>query len=105
MPIFKSNNKFIKLSEEIPYICRYDYKLLDLSKNVILESNIDTDTYDDIFSLTSDYNSRREGKEYIELPNTTNGNEIVNIQQKYYYTSKFFIDRILSNDFVYSRIR
>ena len=98
IPLFKSNNKFIKNGKEIPYICRYDYRLLDLSNNIILESNIDTDIYDDIYSLTANYNGKREGKEYSLIPKSTkDSNELVNIQQKYYYTSKFFSNRILSN--------
>ena len=47
------SSKYIKNSNEIPYICRYDYKLMDLSNSILLESNIDTDIFDDI-SFTYD---------------------------------------------------
>ena len=98
LDLFNSSTKYIKNSNEIPYICRYDYKLKDLSNNILLESNIDTDIFDDIFSASSNYNSRREGKEYNLIPqSTTDPNNLVNINQKYYYTSKFFSDRILEN--------
>ena len=56
---FLSNVRFIKNGKQIPYIARYDYRLYDISNNILLRSNIDTDTYFNIFSVDSNYNNNR----------------------------------------------
>ncbi len=94
---FLSNVRFIKNGKQIPYIARYDYRLYDISNNILLRSNIDTDTYFNIFSVDSNYNNNRTSNVLSLLKNQLKDNtEIINFNEKYNYTSKFFEDRNLN---------
>lgn len=96
---FESTFRFVSNGNEIPYIAKYDYILKDMSNNIVLKSQIDTDVYHDIFNINSNYNSNRQGIEYLLLKNKlADENTMVNFEQKYYYTSKFFSDRLTTTN-------
>ena len=62
---FLSNIRYIKNGNPIPYISKYDYKMYDVSNNILLKSNIDTDVFFDIYNKDSNYNSNRRGNVYV----------------------------------------
>ena len=90
---FPNSNQYSKNNYQIPYISRYDYKLQDISNNIILKSQIDKDILYNINDVNYNYNSKRTMKEAIYLPKTIASlDNAFSIRQKYNYESKLLND-------------
>ena len=89
---FKDSNECIKNKQVIPYITKYNYELRDISNNIHLKSQIDTDIlYENIENNIYNYNGKRTGKELKFLKDIITSNDIqYEIRQKYNYNVKVF---------------
>ena len=91
---FRDSDEFSLNRKPIPYICKYDYIIKDISNNFILKSQIDTDIlYDNINNDIINYNGKRTCKELSLLKDKLGPNEAAfDILQSYKYNSRLIND-------------